>query len=53
MTAVVGDGPDPSLARGITWRIVIIAFIVAPINAYFMADLNGPRGGEDLSLIHI
>ena len=50
-TAVVGDGPDPSLARGITWRIVIIAFIVAPINAYFMAYLNGPRGVEDPTVV--
>ena len=45
------DQADPVLARGISWRIIIIAFIVAPINAYFMAYLNGPRGVEDPTVV--
>lgn len=47
----LSDNPDPALARGITWRIIIIAFLVAPINAYFMAYLNGPRGVEDPTVV--
>lgn len=41
----------PAVSRGITWRIIIIAFLVAPLNAYFMAYLLGPRGVEDPTVV--
>lgn len=41
----------PGLARGISWRIIIIAVLVAPINAYFMAYIGGPRGLEDPTVV--
>lgn len=41
-------GADP---RGISWRIIIIAFLIAPLNAYFMAYLQGPRGIEDPTVV--
>ncbi|MBU0610796.1 MAG: hypothetical protein KKI08_23120 [Armatimonadetes bacterium] len=47
----VRPAADPSLARGISWRVIIIAFIVAPLNAYFMAYLLGPRGVEDPTVV--
>lgn len=40
-----------SAARGITWRIIIIAFLIAPLNTYFMAYLLGPRGIEDPTVV--
>ncbi|MHB8995428.1 MAG: DUF6785 family protein [Armatimonadota bacterium] len=49
--AGLGEVADPSLARGISWRIIIIAFVVAPLNAYFMAYLQGPRGVEDPTVV--
>ena len=43
-------GNDPR-NRGVTTRILIIALIVAPLNSYFMAYLNGPRGIEDPTVV--
>lgn len=37
--------------RGISWRIIIVAFLLAPLNAYFMAYLLGPRGVEDPTVV--
>ena len=47
----VTEAAGPSVARGITWRVIIIAFVVAPLNAYFMAYLLGPRGVEDPTVV--
>jgi hypothetical protein len=40
-------------ARGITWRVIIIAVLVAPLNTYFMAFLLGPRGVEDPTVVSL
>jgi hypothetical protein len=42
-----------SVTRGITWRIIIIAVLVAPLNSYFMAFLLGPRGVEDPTVVSL
>jgi len=43
----------PWLVRGITWRVIIIAVLVAPLNSYFMAYLLGPRGIEDPTVVSL
>ncbi|MEN6545280.1 MAG: DUF6785 family protein [Armatimonadia bacterium] len=45
------DAKPFPLARGISWRVIIIAFLVAPLNAYFMTYLTGPRGVEDPTVV--
>ena len=38
--------------RGVTLRIILIALVVAPLNAYFMADLHR-RGIEDPTVVSL
>lgn len=38
-------------ARGISGRVILLAFVIAPFNAYFMAYLQGPRGIEDPTVV--
>lgn len=42
-----------SPSRGVTVRVIIIAALVAPFNAYFMAYLLGPRGVEDPTVVSL
>ncbi len=39
--------------EGVTWRILIICFLIAPLNAYFMAHLQGPRGLEGPTVVSL
>ncbi len=39
--------------RGVTARILVIALLIAPLNSYFMAYLNGPRGIEDPTVVSL
>jgi hypothetical protein len=38
---------------GVTLRILIIAFVVVPFNAYFMCFLQGPRGLEGPTVVSL
>ncbi len=41
------------LASGVTWRVLIICALVVPLNAYFMAFLQGPRGLEGPTVVSL
>jgi len=40
-------------ARGVTLRVVVIALLVAPLNAYFLAQLQGPRSIEGPTVVSL
>ena len=41
------------LASGVTWRVLIICALVVPLNSYFMAFLQGPRGLEGPTVVSL
>jgi hypothetical protein len=47
------DGPLAYRRTGVTLRILIIAFLVVPLNAYFMSFLQGPRGLEGPTVVSL
>lgn len=50
-TAPAPETVAGTVARGVTWRVILIAFAIAPLNAYFMAYLLGPRSIEDPTVV--
>ena len=46
------DIPDDYRRRGVTLRIILISAVVAPLNAYFMADLHR-RSIEDSTVVSL
>jgi hypothetical protein len=40
-------------SSGVTLRVLVIAFVVVPFNAYFMSFLQGPRGLEGPTVVSL